>query len=183
VAFVVLRVTPSRMPSEVAIDECLARMRADGRPAAEIQAALAHWRLYFSYVQTGEGWELLLASSRQAEASEWGAYVDQPQVPEHLDWWRRHHAFDVDATLRALRVPVLAIYGGRDPIAIPELNAAATASALEAAAVEHVVEVIDRADHALELPGMFVDEATGSWVWPRSAPRAREAVIEWIRTH
>ena len=181
VVFLVLRVTPARMPSQAELDHAEWAMRADHRSHGDIQAALAHLRRYFAYVATGEGWELLAASSARAAQAEWGRYVDQPERPEQLDWWRGHHDFDVYGVLTRLQVPVLAVYGASDMVAPPALNAGLMRQALEEAGVEHVVEIIPDAGHALELPGMFLDEDMGTWVWPSYSARARELIVGWIQ--
>ena len=141
-------------------------MRAAGESEADIAAALEYHDLYFRVVRGKVPFAELDRAARAAEEASWGAYTDHPQVPEHLDWWRTHHDFDMRAALGEVRVPVLALWGGRDTIVPPASNVEPFRTALpeETRASARLV-VCPGADHPLECEGFTRDDG-GRWVWP-----------------
>ena len=152
-------------------------MRDDDRSEAEIENALAYTGLYFYVARTGNGWPLLEKAVQQAQAEEWGQYVDQPRSQADLAWWHENHALQPAELVKALDLPVLLLYGGADWVAPPVENAHKLRS-LFPSSQRVEVHVFPGGDHRLELdPGR---DAQGIWHWPRMAPAMSQVVAEWL---
>jgi len=178
VSWMILRSAPAVSPAEQEMQRVTHTMRAAEIDEASIQSALAYLRLYFYVVHTGKGWEELQQAIRHAGEAEWLTFVDQPEQPDQLSWWRDHHDFDPAAVLPGIDLPVLAFYGERDNVVPFARNEGLLRRYLEQGGSDLTVKRLPRADHRLETP-MGRDE-TGRWDWPRIAPGLFEAVDEWI---
>ncbi len=181
IAFLALVSAPGVTPGEQELQSVAGRMRADGRSAEEIADALAHTRLWLAFARTGEGWPAVAASTARADTAAWGEYVQRPAAPEDLAWWSRNHAFDPVPRLAAIERPTLFLYGGADPIVPPGANSGLVVAAMgaERTGADVTIEVLDGADHRLEVPaGRGAD---GRWSFPRIHPDALDTLDRWLR--
>lgn len=177
ISFLLLVSAAAGTPRDQELQKVEYGMRADGRTEAEIEDALAYLGLYFYVARTGEGWALLQAAVRQAQAEEWGQYVDQPRSEADLAWWRENHAFQPGEFVTGLDLPVLLLYGGSDWIT-PYIENAGKLRSLFLSPERVEVHVFPGADHRLEIgPGR---DAQGNWHWPRNAPDMHEVVARWL---
>jgi len=89
-------------------------------------------------------------------------------------------AFDPRPVLKRINVPVLALYGGRDPLSPHDLHASAARSALAESGDGHAtVEVLDGLNH------LFQEAGTGSpaefgQIAQTMSPVAMDAISKWI---
>lgn len=178
VAFLALRSAPVVSPAEQELQSVAHRMRSGGHDEAAVQHAIAHTRLYFYAVATGQGWEELVASTARVAAQPWAEIVFRPETPDDLTWWRGNHALDPDPLFAALRIPLLALYGGADPIVPPLDNAPRLRALLAEQGADATILTFPGADHGLELP--MGRDATGAWRFPRKAPGALRALDEFL---
>lgn len=178
VAFLLLVAAAAGTPREQELQKIEYGLRADGRPEAEIEDALAYAGLYFYVARTGEGWPLLHDAARAAAAAPWGGYVEQPRTEADLAWWRANHDFQPAVAVAGLELPALLLYGGADWIVPPAENADKLRGLFPEAA-QVVVRSFEGADHRLEVP-MGHDDA-GRWRWPGIAPGALDLVRAWLR--
>jgi|CXWL01.1.fsa_nt_gi pimeloyl-ACP methyl ester carboxylesterase len=175
VAFLVLRAAPAGTPAEQELQSVARRAEAQ-EPAAVVARAVAHTRLYFTVVATGEGWPELERSVARAHAEGWDGYVQTPEAPEHLGWWRRNHDFDPRTFAAHIRVPVLAFYGEADDVVPADENAGRLAALLTG--TDATIVTVPGADHGLERP--FGPGADGRWRFARRAPEVQEALAAWL---
>lgn len=174
VAYLVLRAAPAGTPAEQELQSVAHRTAVE---APEYSArALAHTRLYFSVVATGEGWEELARSVARARAEDWAGFVQAPERPENLGWWRRNHDFDPRSFAPGLRIPILAFYGGADSVVPADENAGRLAALL--AGTDVTIVTVPGADHGLERP--FGPGADGRWRFARRAPEVQETLAAWL---
>lgn len=178
VSWMILRSAPAVTPAEQEIQRVVHTMRAAELDEPSIQSALAYMRLYFYSAHTGEGWEELQRAIERGGEATWLTYVDQPERPDQLQWWRNHLDFDPAAVLPRLDIPVLAFYGERDNVVPFARNEGLLRQYLEKGGAELTVKRFLRADHRLETP-MGRDDS-GRWDWPRIAPGLFTAVDEWL---
>lgn len=177
VAFLVLRSAPGVTPAEQEEQTVVHRLRAAGAEAGAVQDALAHTRLFFYVVQTGEGWQELEASLDRGRKAGWADVVQQPRGSEDLAWWRAHHDFDPLPLARSLRAPALLLYGAEDPIVPPVLNGPVLRAALPDSTPVRM-EIFPTADHGLEVgAGRLAD---GRWRFPRRPDRMFEVLDAWL---
>lgn len=110
-------------------------------PAAAIREAIAFQSARNQFMQSGAGWEEY--AERRARAMQpralWYAHpgtdLNGPSARDSSEWerMRRYYFYDPTPTLRALRVPTLAIFGEFDTPRGVELNVAALTASLTAA--------------------------------------------------
>lgn len=130
--------------------------------------------------------EPLVADARQQA---WGGYVDLPEDINNseLDYFRRRKGFDPTGALRTLKIPVLAIYGGRDFVVPARINAAKLQGFLEEAGNQDFhIAVFPEGNHGMSIPEQkpLVDEwPTKAYRWPRMAPGVYETIYPWILEH
>ena len=155
-------------------------MRAADRDEDEIDAALAYTDLYFRVVRGERPFEELASRAGAASEAPWGGFVDQPREDADLAWWRRHHDFDMDGALRAVRVPVLALWGERDTVVPAGPNIGPVEWALAGSGAEARLLVCAGADHPLERRGFMRDDR-GRWVWPGLSTEAVGAIDAFVR--
>lgn len=175
VAFLVLRAAPAGTPAEQELQSVARRMEA-AEPVTVVARVVAHTRLYFAVVATGEGWPELERSVARARAEGWDGYVQTPEVPDHLGWWRRNHDFDPRTFAARIRVPVLAFYGEADDVVPADENAGRLAALLTG--TDATLVTVPGADHSLERP--FGPGADGRWRFARRAPEVQEALAAWL---
>ncbi len=93
-------------------------------------------------------------------------------------WFVQARATDPLPSWRALRVPVLAIYGERDEL-VPGPRSAATLEATLRGArhPDATVRVFPRANHVLKLQPSGAEP----FDWPREVPGAVDTMVSWMR--
>jgi uncharacterized protein len=181
-AWVLLRAAPAASPGVLEAQSVEARMRADGAAPDSIADALAHLGLYFYVAHGGDGWDALSRSVRTRRSRGWARFVPMPDSLPQMRWWSRHADFDPVPHLRALKVPVLALYGVRDDRVPAAMNAERLRQTVADGGNALVrVRVFPRADHRIEVAA-GLDEG-GAWRWFRLAPGMFEAMEEWLATY
>src|SRR6185503_9538062 len=89
----------------------------------ELKEAIAYQNLYFDAMNSDEAYDKLQAAYEQARAR--GArWVWNPGPKERLreNWTRPNVDFDPVPFLEKVKCPVIAFYGGKDPLVPPEGN-------------------------------------------------------------
>lgn len=184
-SFIVMLQGPAVSVEQQELHRVRYSMQADGLEQAAIDAALAHTRNYFRFVNTSEGWKELKASGEAAAASAWADYVNIPSSPDDEDiaWWRRN-AYDPADDLRRVQCPVLAIFGEEDTSVPPAENREKMESYLTAAGVEHSTVVVAGLPHSVatyaDLKGGAWNWPDRFWVWSRRPAALDTAIVEWV---
>ena len=97
-------------------------MRTTGFSESDIREAVSYMNLVTGVIsQNGKGWELLEARLPEARTKRWWGNVKQVETKKDLAW--SGFFYDPVPPLRSLRIPVLAIFGGKD-ILIPVTESA-----------------------------------------------------------
>jgi len=181
VSFVILEAAPVVTPAEHERLRVESQMRADGRPEADIEQALAFMDRKFEVARTGDGWPDLERLMARGAREGWLPYTNPPASLDNLRWNGTHvFPYDPRPALAALRVSVLVLYGALDRIVPPAASRARIEAALRGAGNRDVtVRVLDAANHNFfravtgapgEAPGL-----TGF------APGYFEARTAWLR--
>ena len=187
-SFVVMLQGPAVSLEEQELHRVRYSMQADGLEQAAIDAALAHTRNYFRFVNTSEGWKKLKASGEAAAASAWADYVNIASSPDDEDilWWRRN-AYDPADDLRRVQCPVLAIFGEDDTSVPPAENRKKMGSYLVAAGVPYSTTVVSELPHSVttyhDLKGGQWSWPDGFWVWSRRPAALDTAIAEWVERY
>jgi len=195
VAFLVLLAPPAVDGSTVLVEQVRALAQASGLDPERVAAEVDKQRRVMEVVRSGEGWDEVEAIVRAAVGAQIAgvpaqaregmrAQVDAQvagQIAQLKTPWFRYFArYDPAPALRALRVPVLAMFGGLDTQVPPEVHRPALEAALvrEGASAAEVVTV-ERANH------LFQEARTGSPLEYAGLPKrfadgVVERIVDWV---
>jgi hypothetical protein len=182
VALVISVSGPGVTPAEQTLDLTGAELRAQGVPEEEIQEALDLTKLAFRYGRTGTGWDEYAAALARSRERSWLPYLPLPAEPQEDRWaqQRLFYHYDPAPALAALRCPVLALFGAKDPGIPVEKNQSLWRQALARGGHrDHALIVVPAANHIMFEAGsgsMFEIPALD-----RFAPDYRPILIEWLR--
>lgn len=185
VAWLVLDVGPAVTVEQQELDNVAYTMKANEQSETDIAEAVAYTRAVFDAAYRGASVDALIAQAAAARAKPWAEYVQVVEEPSDLDGWRLSR-YDPAEVLRQTRVPVLALYGERDPLVPPADNVPLMERYLKEAGNRDVtIRVIARADHNMEmnrqLEGGAWEWPAKFWVWNRRSPVFFETVESWVR--
>jgi len=146
------------------------QMRAMNLPESEVQEALAFQRLKHNYARTGTEWQAYAEALRASRGEPW-ASLGGPTSPD--DWWwswyRTKMDYDPVPMLERVRVPVLAIWGGRDALVPVAESRAAVERAFARGGNRNVTyHVFAGADHSMNTQS-----------GPQPSPEYLETMLEW----
>lgn len=183
-AFTILDVAPSVSVYEQELQRVEYSMKAAELPSGDIEDALRYTRALLAAAKTGKGSEALAEDAAKVGKKPWAEFVDLDVTPAGLEGWKALQ-YEPAPALRALRTPVLVLYGQRDTLVPPEENADRMRDSLTKEGNRDVtVTIVPGAQHNMELFGTL---RNGKWHWPDSfwswAHRSRvfyEAIDRWL---
>ena len=132
VAFVILMAGPGMSGGQIVVQQLADLLKAQGQPQAVIDQAVASQKQVVAAVATGEGWDAvkaLLRTQAQAQiaalpAEQRTALGDEQTavdkaVQAQVDmlnspWYKFFITYDPTPALTKLKIPVLALFGGKD---------------------------------------------------------------------
>jgi dienelactone hydrolase len=127
-------------------------LRADGFSEGDIRDAMKFIRQRYQCAATGEGWDALAESEREASKKSWFAYAGGHVGKDNPDWpfWRLIRTFDPVPALEKVHCPVLAVLGAKDTFVPAEKSARIWQAALAKAGNKDVtIKVFPDGDHSL----------------------------------
>jgi dienelactone hydrolase len=177
-------------PAGVSIGECATyqdsvRLISGGFSTAEAARVATLNREIITWLETGRGEAALAAGLARDADAPWrrasALPVRLPRGAARSGWYWRGRILDPIPSWRALRVPVLAVFGAADELLPARTSAARIERALEEGKnPDHLVRVFPAANHVLRrLPLLAGDR----WDWPRAAPGYMDLVTGWILDH
>jgi dipeptidyl aminopeptidase/acylaminoacyl peptidase len=171
ISFVVMQSATGVPFAEQNLHQTLVQMRALNLPPGEVNEALAFQRLKHAYARSGSGWAGYISALNASRNEPW-ATLGGPNQPD--DWWWQWYRtkMDVDPRpiLESLRVPVFAVWGGRDHLVPVERSRAIVQQALAGRADGRTrLMVVPEADHSLNTPE-----------GPNPAPEYIDAMLSWL---
>jgi pimeloyl-ACP methyl ester carboxylesterase len=181
-AWIVAVSAPGLPTGECATYQDSVRLVAAGFGAADIQRAAVLNRRLQAWLVSGSGTGELAAQLTEAASAPWRRTSALPaRLPAGAalaGWYWRGRTLDPLPAWGAVRVPVLAVYGGAD-----ELLPAPASAQLVQYALEHghardaTVRVFPAANHVLRTLPLI---SGGRWDWPRAAPGYLDLVTRWV---
>lgn len=174
--------------SHAALDHALLEptLREAGTGEPEIQEAIGFEKLTMDFVRTGEDWPKLRLALEEAKKRPWLPYTtvfthtggNLPSTADHWFWrlYRLSAHHDPVATISKVEVPVLAIWGGSDRAAPPDLNLPELARGLrQGKNPDYTLLVFGSGEHVL----WQLDKP--SWVQvERYVPAYFQTTTDWI---
>lgn len=119
--FAVSAAGPAVTVDEEIRNEKRAAMRAAGLPPEDARSAMRAIDLYFDVRLRRATWDELARAIEEAKGTAYDRFIFHPK--SEADVLRDLEDYDPEPVLRSLRVPLLALYGGKDPAVTPEANA------------------------------------------------------------
>jgi uncharacterized protein len=181
VAFVIVESAPVLTPIEHERLRVRTQLRADGFAPTEVAKALAFMERKFDVARTGEGWEKLQSSMKQAEREGWLSYVNAPTSLESLQWhWANVLSYDPLPALARLQCPLLVLYGERDTIVPAVENRKLMEAVLrQSGHRDATIKVFESANHS------FFAAITGgkreAAALKNLVPGYLDARVDWVR--
>lgn len=178
VAFVVLIAGPAVSGGDLLIEQSRATLQASGAPPALLETTVAAQTRVMRTVASNAGSAeavvtavtplLIEAGMPQAQAQAAAAQIAIP-------WSRWFIAHDPQPSLRALHVPVLAIYGGKD-VQVP---AAQNATALRAVVPSAEIVTLPNLNHLMQPAntGLVAEYQTIETTFD---PEALKTIVDWV---
>lgn len=122
VAFVIMMSGGGITQAEAEKYEQLAKMRARKLTDDEIREGLAFIQLQFDAVRSSAGYEKFQAALPRARNTRWAQHIWGGLPKDHWmwGWWGLTINHDPALVLEKVKVPVLALFGGGDPLTVPE---------------------------------------------------------------
>jgi len=185
IAFVVAVSPPGTTIGENAAYQDSVRLIGRGFSTVEAAQAARLNRRILTWLGTGAREESLAADLSRHAHARWrrasSLPVELPARSSLPGWYWSGRTLDPLPSWRALRVPVLVVFGAEDEL----LSAAISAPRIERALREggnqdFVVRVFPAANHVLRRLPLV---AGGAWDWPRAAPGYLELITDWVQRH
>ena len=152
-AFLISIAGAASLPAETTIDQARNEMAANGVPPRTIDEIVELMRLQYAYLRSGEAWDKYLAARERIRGRIGRNPSDAfPATPDHpyLQTMRPFITYDPAPTLRAIQLPVLALFGEMDNNILAEKNKAAWEANLKAGGhSDYTMRILARANHAL----------------------------------
>jgi uncharacterized protein len=159
------------------------QLRVDGLPSADVQKGAEFMRLKYEVARTGEGWDELQSIIRNASGERWLGYTTPPN---NLDRLRQTYesvmTYDPVPALERLRIPILALWGGKDTfLPVPETVAAFKQAMAKSRNNNYLIKIYPNGSHSL------LETSTGSPSTGGKETNFSSGVwkleIDWLRRH
>lgn len=183
--FLVAVSAPGTPVGESAAYQDSIRLVSGGFDSADLQRAMTLNRRLLEWLRTGRDRDELIALLSEAADTGWRRASSLPprlpSAPSLEGWYWRGRTLDPAPWWRAVRVPVLAVYGAADELIPAGPNSRAIERALRGGSKrDATVRVFPAANHMIRTLPLV---AGGPWDWPRAAPGYLELVTNWILEH
>jgi pimeloyl-ACP methyl ester carboxylesterase len=183
VAFIIMVSGPAVSVVEQDVDRVEHELRAGGFPEDEVQAAVAHERLFSEVARSGQGWDRLEASIQHARTTRWASIVALPSKEEFERYgslWGQFRAYDPIPYLQRVACPVLALFGGKDTVVPPEKNAPLMEQALRMGGNrDYIIKVFPDGEHVLLATASGARRDVPRW--SEFVPGYFETMLDWLR--
>jgi len=168
--------------AETTVDQARQEMTASGMRPEMVDRIVELMTLQYEYLRTGQGWERYIAA-RDTIATRMGGKPPEsfPSTPDHpyLQFIRPLIVYDPAPALRAVRLPILALFGELDNNILAEKNRAAWEAALSAGGHrDYTLRILPKANHAM------LEATAGNNAEMKSlrrfVPAYSEVVLDWL---
>ncbi|MFL5603894.1 MAG: alpha/beta fold hydrolase [Gemmatimonadaceae bacterium] len=152
IAFVVSISGPGIPAAETTIDQARNEMTMNGMKSETVNQIVDLMKLQYHFAQTAQDWDKY-AAARNALVARLGQAPETFPGSQTDPYWgfiRRLYFYDPAPTLRQLKTPTLALFGGLDNNVLAEKNKAAWDSALRTAGNrDYTSLILPRANHIM----------------------------------
>jgi pimeloyl-ACP methyl ester carboxylesterase len=178
VAFIVMIAGPAVSGGDLLVEQSRAIQQASGLPPATIETNVALQARIMAAVAANAGSAQAVVAAVEPILAESGLPQAQRQAGAaqlSIPWTRWFVAHDPQPSLRALHVPVLAIYGGKDT----QVPAAQNAPVLRTLIPSADVVVLPNLNHLMQPAdtGLVAEYAT---IETTVDPQALKTIVDWV---
>jgi alpha-beta hydrolase superfamily lysophospholipase len=183
--FIVAVSAPGMPIGETAAYQDSVRLVSSGFDASVVLQTVSLDRRLLEWLRTGRASNELDALLVESAAAPWRRASSLPaRLPSGSaleGWYWRGRTFDPAPAWRAVRVPVLAVYGAADELVPARSSARLVENALHRGGNRDVtVRVFPAANHVIRTLPLV---AGGRWDWPRAASGYTDLVTAWVLEH
>ncbi|HKR60361.1 MAG TPA: alpha/beta hydrolase [Pyrinomonadaceae bacterium] len=134
------------------------QLRVDEFPERDVKKGADFMRLKYEVARTGNGWDQLQKIIQQAGSERWLGYTSPPNSLERLrQVYGLIMTYDPGPALEKLKIPILAVWGGRDTfVPVPKTIAVFKRAMAKAGNKNYVIKIYANGSHSL------LETATGS---------------------
>ena len=179
VAFLILHAAPAVSPRLQSRMELVNTLPLSGYSPNEIKEAVEYQNLYLDAMQSDESYDRAVAAYEQLRTGG-ASWVWNPGTKEQLraQWTAPNLDFDPVPFLEKVDCPVLAFFGGKDPLVPSEGNVSIMKEALgKSGNHDFAIKVLPGVIHNFELPGMGLYGYQSSGRTPRGY---YDVMINWL---
>lgn len=151
-AFLISVSGPGVSPAETTLDETENELKASGRKPEIINLIIDTMKREYEFARSGQGWDQYATARAQLAARIGTPPASFPATPSDSFWQtiRRTYFYDPAPTLKRLRVPTLALFGGLDDNIVAVKNKNAWEAALKAGGnPDYTLHILLNADHLM----------------------------------
>lgn len=147
IAFVIMASGAAVGPQAQATQSLRLELESSDVPEPQIAAAIDYMSELWARVNRGVSIPEFADLHARADGAPWGDRVPRMRMAFEVEWWRRNEV-DAGATLEALSVPTLALFGSGDAAVPPRDNAPPMEARLARAPTDdYTVTVLSDANH------------------------------------
>jgi len=147
-------------------------------PPAEAAAAMRVYEIFIEVARGNQPFDALAAAEAAAGNAPWLEWLGLPPRESWLwAFYAKTGTIDTLTYWRAVRVPVLIVYGENDALVPVGESIAALESTLDANAVTYAALIVPRAEHNLTIH----PKAGERFFWWRAAPGYYDTMAAWVK--
>jgi hypothetical protein len=145
---------------------------------ADFKNAMDTYTLFVDAARGAVPYENFRRQSDLYRNARWYSWMDFPARDSWVwAWARKNGGFDSLPVWRAVRVPVLLIYGEKDALGPVDQDIAETSAALAASGTPYAAFIVPGAQHNLTIQ----PDPNGPFFWWHQAPGVIDTVVAWVK--
>lgn len=178
VAFVVAEDTVAGLVRDQDFYRTSHQIAQAGFSNAEIKEALTLYKLMLDVACGTKPYHDLAAASQAVREKSWYQWLAIPPDDSYLwSWYPKIGNLDTLVFWKAVRAPVLLVYGESDQLVPVDESIAKIEAALDKANASYTAVIVPNAQHNLTVQ----PEANGPFFWWKAAPGIVDLVVAWVQ--
>ena len=148
--------------------------------SADYKNAMDTYTLFVDAARGARSYDEFQKRAAQYQNASWYKWMEFPPRDSWVwPWARLNGSFDTLPVWRAIRVPVLLVYGEKDALNQVDQSIAEIGGALRASGTPYTAFIVPGAQHNLTIQ----PEPNGPFFWWHQAPGVIDFVAAWVKQH